>query len=194
VSSWKRLAVSLGCSQRRAAQFVDIDESTVRKAPDRDPDFRAQLDRAAVKLEIDCLQRIRDGEKTWRSSAWLLENACRPHYGKKSRTPQPPPLRFDKLGPNVNYAEFFDRMAPHQPEPVPETMSDSKAPGKDRRMNPLEPTLGDVPARRDSPTFKRAALDVRAARPFRVKSHTKLPMNLLVRSAESSRNVVSQPF
>jgi hypothetical protein len=82
------LAVSLGCSQRRAARFVGIDESTIRKAADRDPAFRAELDRAAVKLEIDCLQRIANGDKSWRSSAWLMENVCRPRRRGKSIDPR----------------------------------------------------------------------------------------------------------
>jgi hypothetical protein len=67
------LAVSLGCSHRRAAEFVGVDESTIRKAADCDPQFRADLARAAVKLEMDCLDRIRRGKKSWRSSAWLLD-------------------------------------------------------------------------------------------------------------------------
>jgi hypothetical protein len=95
------LAISLGCSQRRAAQFVGIDESTIRKAADRDPQFRAQLDRAAVKLEMDCLQRIASGEKSWRSSAWLIENVCSPRPGKKTLEPH-----------KLRLLELLDKMPP----------------------------------------------------------------------------------
>ena len=105
------LALSLGCSRRRAAEFVGLDESTIRKAADRDPQSRADLLRAAVKLEMDCLDRIRRGKRSWRSSAWLLDYLRRRDNPKAHVDPhkarllelldQMPPL------PHLDDAEFF---------------------------------------------------------------------------------------
>jgi hypothetical protein len=115
------LAVSLGCSQRRAAEFVGIDESTVRKAADRDPQFGAELTRAAVKLEMDCLDRIRQGKRSWRSSAWLLDYL---HRGQNPRLRLDPHKQrllelLEKLPPHPDFDDSDFLPGPSQPSDLP---------------------------------------------------------------------------
>jgi hypothetical protein len=73
----------LGASRRTIAQLLMIDESTIRKAAERDPEFDDAMQKAVAQLECDCLRSIARGKKHWRSSAWLLQHKFRDEYARK---------------------------------------------------------------------------------------------------------------
>ena len=84
------VAIRLGCSQRRAAEFFGIDESTIRKAAKRDPTFRTDLTRAAIQLQIDCLDQLRRRDNP--AMAGEREFASRPPFmGQRQITAEKAP-------------------------------------------------------------------------------------------------------
>jgi hypothetical protein len=74
------------CSRRRAAEYVGVAESTIRAAAKQDEAFNQRLLQASVALEADCLRRIRDGDKMWRSAAWLLEKKMAHRYSGNAKS------------------------------------------------------------------------------------------------------------
>lgn len=68
--------LSVGCSRRVAAEYVDCTPATIRNTADRDPRFAERLRRAEYNSEIGYLRSIQNAakqERYWRAAAWALE-------------------------------------------------------------------------------------------------------------------------
>jgi hypothetical protein len=79
--------LTLGYSQRMAAEFVGCDPSTITRTAKRDENFRAQLAAAQSDADISALKIIRrtaDQERYWRAAAWILERRNPEEYGRRS--------------------------------------------------------------------------------------------------------------
>lgn len=76
--------VSVGCSRRMAARYVDCAASTISATARREPDFAAQLARAEQKSQLGLIKSIRDAAKKaqyWRAAAWALERMNPEDFG-----------------------------------------------------------------------------------------------------------------
>ena len=68
--------LSVGCSRRTAAKYVDCAVSTIQNTADRDTSFAKQLREAEFVSEIGFLKNIKEAAKKaqyWRAAAWALE-------------------------------------------------------------------------------------------------------------------------
>ena len=68
--------ISVGCSRRIAAEYVNCSPRTIQNTADRDPEFAEQLRKASLQTELTFLKNIRDAakkEQYWRAAAWGLE-------------------------------------------------------------------------------------------------------------------------
>jgi hypothetical protein len=75
--------VRAGCTKRRAAAYVGVDESTIRRAEKADPTFAQQLVQAEIQLELELVGKVRaEADNTWRAAAWYLERRNPAEYGK----------------------------------------------------------------------------------------------------------------
>jgi hypothetical protein len=75
-----------GCSKRRAAAYVGIDESTIRRAERNDPEFAMEMAKASTQFEIDLVSRMKaQADKSWRAAAWLLERRLPDDFGRPPR-------------------------------------------------------------------------------------------------------------
>jgi hypothetical protein len=71
-----------GCSKRRAAAYVGIDESTIRRAEKVDLEFAMEVAKASTQFEVDLVNKMRSqAEKSWRAAAWLLERRLPDEFG-----------------------------------------------------------------------------------------------------------------
>ena len=78
--------LTLGCSRRKAAQYVGCAPSTITRTALRDPEFGSQVATAEQNIEIIALSNIRAAckqERYWRASAWLLERRDPDNYGPR---------------------------------------------------------------------------------------------------------------
>jgi hypothetical protein len=77
-----------GLSVRAAAGYVGCDESTIRRAIQRDPEFARTVDRARRDTELELLGNIRNAskkEQCWHAAAWRLERMFPDRYGPRTR-------------------------------------------------------------------------------------------------------------
>ena len=82
--------VSAGCSLREAARYVRCGRATIQRELTRNPDFRRQIDEAAVAAQISPLKAMQKAAGThWRAAAWLLERTKPERYARRD----PRPLR-----------------------------------------------------------------------------------------------------
>lgn len=76
--------IRVGCSRRRAARLLGINESTIRMAMTRDEAFLNRVHRSESHREAIALDHVRNAaEKHWRAGAWLLERINPGEFGKR---------------------------------------------------------------------------------------------------------------
>ena len=78
--------LSVGCSQRTAANYVGCSPSTIGYTAERDPEFAEQISRAQHSQELRYLKNVQkaaDQEKYWRAAAWFLERKFPDEYGRR---------------------------------------------------------------------------------------------------------------
>jgi len=76
--------IRVGCSRRRAARLLGINESTIRMAMTRDEAFLNRVHRSESHREAIALDHVRNAaEKHWRAGAWLLERINPAEFGKR---------------------------------------------------------------------------------------------------------------
>jgi hypothetical protein len=81
--------LSVGCSRRTAAGYVNCDPKTIYNTAERDFDFSERLSRAENASEFKLLARIvkaGNDPKHWRAAAWSLERMFPDRFGV--RTPE----------------------------------------------------------------------------------------------------------
>ncbi|MCC6125806.1 MAG: hypothetical protein IT426_12640 [Pirellulales bacterium] len=81
--------LTVGCSRRTAARYVDCAPSTIRNTAERDAEFTEKLAKAENSSEVMHLRNINAAAKDpryWRASAWALERLRPEFYG--SRNPE----------------------------------------------------------------------------------------------------------
>lgn len=84
--------VTVGCSQRRAAQFLGVTEGAIRQLAQRDPAFRAALRKARACTRYDGLPLLREaGARSWRAKARCLESVFPERYNLRRRKPKVSP-------------------------------------------------------------------------------------------------------
>lgn len=91
-----------GCSKRRAAAYVGVDESTIRRAEREDPEFAIEVAKASTQFEVDLVTKMRvQADNSWRAAAWLLERRLPEEFGRppkrKREKPEKPKSRSDEL-------------------------------------------------------------------------------------------------
>jgi hypothetical protein len=75
--------LSLGFSRAQAAAYLGVDRSTVTKAANRDPELKAELQRAEEVSDLQPqLTVIAEARKNWRAAAWLLQFKAKHHPRK----------------------------------------------------------------------------------------------------------------
>ena len=91
--------LSVGCSRRTAARYVNCTQKAIDELARTNPDFAEKLRKAEANLEIESIRNMFNAakqEKNWRASAWVLE--------RKS------PQEFLKRKPNVIPSELLDTL------------------------------------------------------------------------------------
>lgn len=67
--------VAVGCTYETAADYVGVAASTIYRTAERQPAFRAKLNKACAQVQLHLVRRIydcADGKQGWRAAAWLL--------------------------------------------------------------------------------------------------------------------------
>lgn len=78
--------LSVGCSRRTAARYVNCTQKAIDELARTNPDFAEKLRRAEANLEIESIKNMFNAakqEKNWRASAWLLERKSPQEFLKK---------------------------------------------------------------------------------------------------------------
>ena len=78
--------LSVGCSRRTAARYVNCIQKAIDELAQTNPDFAEKLRRAEANLEIESIKNMFNAakqEKNWRASAWLLERKSPQEFLKK---------------------------------------------------------------------------------------------------------------
>ncbi len=78
--------ISVGCSQRIAAEYVGCSEKAIRETAIRDPEFAEELCHAEHRAELSLIKRIHKAamdEKNWRAAAWALERLNPEDFGPR---------------------------------------------------------------------------------------------------------------
>ncbi|MBR0236649.1 MAG: hypothetical protein IJQ39_01020 [Thermoguttaceae bacterium] len=78
--------LSVGCSRRTAARYVNCTQKAIDELAQTNPDFAEKLRRAEANLEIESIKNMFNAakqEKNWRASAWLLERKSPQEFLKK---------------------------------------------------------------------------------------------------------------
>jgi hypothetical protein len=97
--------VSVGCSQRVAACYVNCSPRTIRNTARREPAFAERLRQAMHNPEIGYLKSIQKAarkEQYWRAAAWALERMIPEKYARRG----PDVITTDQIG--VLMAQFAD--------------------------------------------------------------------------------------
>lgn len=77
-------AVSAGASVIWASKYVSVDVNTIRDECNRNPTFKASMEKAAATSYMRHLGNVcQAGDSDWKASAWLLERQHRDEFGKK---------------------------------------------------------------------------------------------------------------
>lgn len=83
--------LEIGGSRNLAARIVGCATTTIQNEAKRNRPFLDALRKAEGDCELHHIKRIRDGEKTWCSSAWFLERKWPGRYSKREAPPPPSP-------------------------------------------------------------------------------------------------------
>ena len=78
--------LSVGCSRRTAARYVNCTQKAIDELAQANPDFAEKLRKAEANLEIESIKNMFNAakqEKNWRASAWLLERKSPQEFLKK---------------------------------------------------------------------------------------------------------------
>ena len=78
--------LSVGCSRRTAARYVNCTQKAIDELAQNNPDFAEKLRRAEANMEIESIKNMFNAakqEKNWRASAWLLERKSPEEFLKK---------------------------------------------------------------------------------------------------------------
>ena len=78
--------LSVGCSRRTAARYVNCTQKAIDELAQANPDFAEKLRKAEANLEIESIKNMFNAakqEKNWRASAWLLERKSPEEFLKK---------------------------------------------------------------------------------------------------------------
>ena len=78
--------LSVGCSRRTAARYVNCTQKAIDELARTNPDFAEKLRRAEANLEIESIKNMFNAakqEKNWRASAWVLERKSPQEFLKK---------------------------------------------------------------------------------------------------------------
>ena len=78
--------LSVGCSRRTAARYVNCTQKAIDELAQANPDFAEKLRKAEANLEIESIKNMFNAakqEKNWRASAWLLERKSPEEFQKK---------------------------------------------------------------------------------------------------------------
>ena len=78
--------VAVGGSRRLAARYVGCAPSTITYAAQHDPEFAAELIRAAGQHEMSTLSQVQSAAREhryWRAAAWVLERLYPARYGQR---------------------------------------------------------------------------------------------------------------
>ena len=78
--------LSVGCSRRTAARYVNCTQKAIDELARTNPDFAEKLRRAEANLEIESIKNMFNAakqEKNWRAAAWLLERKSPQEFLKK---------------------------------------------------------------------------------------------------------------
>ena len=78
--------LSVGCSRRTAARYVNCTQKAIDELAQANPDFAEKLRRAEANMEIESIKNMFNAakqEKNWRASAWLLERKSPEEFLKK---------------------------------------------------------------------------------------------------------------
>ena len=78
--------LSVGCSRRTAARYVNCTQKSIDELARTNPDFAEKLRRAEANLEIESIKNMFNAakqEKNWRASAWVLERKSPQEFLKK---------------------------------------------------------------------------------------------------------------
>ena len=79
--------LTVGCSRRKAARYVNCAPSTIRNTAERDADFAEKLAHAENSSEVMHLRNINTAAKEpryWKASAWALERLRPEFYGHRN--------------------------------------------------------------------------------------------------------------
>ncbi len=77
--------MSVGISQREAAQYVGCSPSTITKRAKRDAWFAARIRQAQMRSEYRAMKQMaKHGDRSWRASAWMLEKTHPERYGRRA--------------------------------------------------------------------------------------------------------------
>jgi hypothetical protein len=77
--------MSVGVSQREAAEYVGCSPSTITKRAKRDAWFAARMRQAQMRSEYRAMkQMVKHGDRSWRASAWMLEKTRPERYGRRA--------------------------------------------------------------------------------------------------------------
>ncbi|MBR5161448.1 MAG: hypothetical protein IKW80_07440 [Thermoguttaceae bacterium] len=80
------MLLSVGCSRRTAARYVNCTQKAIDELAQANPDFAEKLRKAEANLEIESIKNMFNAakqEKNWRASAWLLERKSPEEFQKK---------------------------------------------------------------------------------------------------------------
>ncbi len=78
--------LSVGCSRRTAARYVNCTQKAIDELARTNPDFAEKLRRAEANLEIESIKNMFNAakqEKNWRASACVLERKSPQEFLKK---------------------------------------------------------------------------------------------------------------
>ena len=78
--------LSVGCSRRTAARYVNCTQKAIDELARTNPDFAEKLRKAEANLEIESIKNMFNAakqEKNWRASAWVLERKSPQEFLKK---------------------------------------------------------------------------------------------------------------
>ena len=106
--------LSVGCSRRTAARYVNCDVKTIKNTADRDADFAAQLCRAENQQEFTYLKQLQQAakkDKYWRAAAWVLERKYPEDYGRRG----PDAITVDQIKDLL--AQFAEIITDEVPSP-----------------------------------------------------------------------------
>jgi hypothetical protein len=79
--------MTVGGTQRMAADYVGCHAKTIRNTAKRDAEFAARLRRSELVPEITLLKAIQNAasdSKQWRAAAWALERLYPGRYGQRT--------------------------------------------------------------------------------------------------------------